>query len=56
MKNFVLACATLLLSGVVHAAVAETGDSGSSPYLLALAGVALVGTIAHRRNKRKSHT
>ncbi|WP_158558837.1 hypothetical protein [Rhodoferax lacus] len=55
MKRFLLLCVALLASGIAQAAqVAATANAEPSPYLLVLAGVALIGTIAHRRNKLKA--
>ena len=55
MKRFVLLCGVLLASGFAQAAQVQASmDSEPSPYLLVLAGCALIGTIAHRRNKAKS--
>jgi len=43
----------LLVAGVAQAAEV-VAESEPSALLLVLAGVALIGTIAHRRNKAKS--
>lgn len=55
MKRFLVLCGVLFTSCLAQAATASTA-SEPSPYLLVLAGVALIGTIAHRRNKAKSRT
>lgn len=55
MKRFLLLCVALLVSGIAQATqVAAPADQEPSPYLLVLAAVALIGTIAHRRNKLKA--
>jgi hypothetical protein len=57
MKKILLVCGALFATGLVQAAqVAVQSDSEPSPYLLVLAGVALIGTIAHRRNKLKARS
>jgi len=57
MKRFLLLCVALLASGIAQAAqVAATSNQEPSPYLLVLAAVALIGTIAHRRNKLKARS
>jgi hypothetical protein len=57
MKNLFLSCTVLFASGVAQAAVeAAPAEQGSSPYLIVLAAVALIGTITHRRNKRKARS
>jgi hypothetical protein len=54
MKKSFLACAMLLVSGLAQAGEAAAANSEASPYLLVLSGVALIGTIVHRRNMLKS--
>jgi hypothetical protein len=57
MKKFVLVCGVLFVSGMAQAAQAVAqGEAEASPYWLMLAGVALIGTIAHRRNKLKARS
>ena len=57
MKQFLIVVGVLLASGVAQAAqVAASVHEEPSPYLLVLAGVALIGTIAHRRNKLKARS
>ena len=59
MKRFMVLCGVLFTSCLAQAATVTASSSASSepsPYLLVLAGVALIGTIAHRRNKAKSRT
>jgi hypothetical protein len=56
MKKFLLTAALLLLTSLAQAATAAPADSEPSPYLLVLAGVALMGTIVHRRNKLKARS
>lgn len=57
MKQFLLVCGVLFSSGMAQAAqVAVATDTEPSSLLLVLAGVALIGTIAHRRSKLKART
>lgn len=58
MKRFVVLFGVLFASCLAQAATAAASSTASepSPYLLVLAGVALIGTIVHRRNKAKSRT
>lgn len=56
MKKLFLSGAVLFVSGAAQAAVAAPAESGSSPYLLILAAVALIGTITRRRNKLKARS
>ena len=55
MKRFLIVCGAMLVTCMAQATpVQATANSEPSSYLLVLAGVALIGTIAHRRNKAKS--
>ena len=57
MKKVFCVCAGLLVAGMAQAAQAAVKvEAEPSPYLLLLAGVALIGTIAHRRNKLKARS
>lgn len=58
MKRSMVLLAVLFTSCLAQAATTAAASTASepSPYLLVLAGVALIGTIAHRRNKAKSRT
>lgn len=56
MKKFVLPSVAMLVSGLAQAATVVSSDSEPSPYLIVLAAVALIGTIAHRRSKLKARS
>lgn len=55
MKRFLIVCGAMFVTCMAQATpVQAAANSEPSSYLLVLAGVALIGTIAHRRNKAKS--
>ena len=57
MKQILLVCCGLFAAGVAGAAqVVMNAEPETSPYLLVLAGLALICTIAHRRNKLKARS
>ena len=57
MKQILVVSCLLLASGVAQATqILANTESETSPYLLVLAGIALIGTIAHRRNKLKARS